>query len=214
MFEVLKQLDWGNVPDWVEAITTVAAFFYAVWQFSNRPKRKLEILYDMGRKSEVKDGKVVNVGLKKYRFWIVNVGNSKLTVRWLGIRPHKQSGLRERIAKLCGKPINSTYEHTEPSDFDRGDDISWQTLGPGETSKMVEITVPRLTQIIGRTMDAGDTRYVDVAYLDSRNKLIQRSKIPITSTMVDDNSGLPKAPNDGIVKYTHPTEVGKSNSDK
>ena len=74
------------------------------------------------------------------------------------------------------------YQHTI------GDDVSWHMLQPGEASKPIDVNVIRITQIIKRWMYAGDTQYVDVAFLEAHNKLIERrgeDKIKITTTIVD-----------------------------
>lgn len=123
--------------------------------------------------------------IKVYSFWVVNHSNVNVTVRWLGIR----------------KAGKGDFTHTIGED-----DTEWHLLQPGETTKPITVTVTRITQVLRKIMGPGDTRYIDAAFLSTYGDIVKK-KIKVTTTMAEDNSGLPTAPYDGETKYPHPSEA-------
>lgn len=183
MLEFLKNV-LGSLPDWLAVGVALYGLRLADKHFNKQPKVAISIHYDA-----IEEGNRP----KQYRFWAVNDGNVSTTVRWFGLRKTSPDS-----------PAKDEYEHTI------GDDIEWHLVNPGEATKPICIDVWRITQIIKRAMDAGDTRYVDVAFLTAHNEILERKEIAITTTMAKDNSKLPKAPNDGIVEFKHAYEIGVS----
>lgn len=177
----------GNLPDWAAVVVAYYGLRVANRHFNKQPDETINIFYDA-----VQEGKKQ----KQYRFWAVNDGNVSTTVRWAGLR--KASNL---------SAVEDGYEYTI------GDDVDWHLIEPGEATEPIYVDVLRITQIIKRAMDAGDTRYVDAAFFTAHNELVERKKIAITTTMARDNSKLPKAPNNGIVKYKHANEIGVSSQE-
>lgn len=117
----------------------------------------------------------------------MNDGNVSLTVKWYGFR---YSNL---------KKDNHTYWTNEEYD-----DTDWHTVEPGNATKPVGVSVSFISQKINRWMEPGDTQYIDVLYLEAYGNKFEKLKIPITTTMVNGNSNLPKAENDGIPTFKSP----------
>lgn len=189
--KILLWLDWGSIPDYLAAAVAAWGLKIANDHFNKPPKIALSIHYDTYQKGN---------GMKHYRFWAVNDSNRNITIKWIGLRMASNRSATE-----------DEYQYTY------GDNVSWQFLEPGEASDPIEVNVVRITQIIHRWMDAGDTYYIDVAYLEAHNKIFERKgkdKIKVTLTMVDDNTGLPTAPNNGIPKFMHSWEIGVDSSDE
>ena len=186
MFDgLISHIELGSVADFLSAGVAFWGLYIANKHFNQQPRKKLNIYYDSYQ---------VDNSPKYYRFWVVNEGNVSVTVRWLGIRKSTDRNI-----------------YDEPYQYTIGEDQSWILLKPGEASKPMSISVIRISQIIKRRMEPGDTGFIDVAFIDAQDTPIEikgQNKVKITTTMVRDNSGLPKAPNDGKVKFKHANEVG------
>lgn len=186
----LLRFNWGSIPDWFAAAVALYGLKIADRHFNKQPQVKVSIYYDRYQEKNKP---------KHYRFWAVNDGNVNVTVKWFGIR-----------MSTSESPDKKGYQYTI------GDDVSWHLLRPGEACEPIDVSVIRITQIINRWMKPGDTHYIDVAFIDGHNKLIERNKtkrVKITTTMVEDNSGLPKEANDGIPDFKSPFEIGVDKKD-